>query len=147
MNWKEILKTEKLAPLAATAGAVAFASRKALKDKEKIDVDKPTLEKLTGRQKEIDANNDGEISEEDFKLLRDKKVAKKMKSDSQIEKEILAEVKKEGGALGMKNLRAIAPRKDLLRILGAMQRKKKIYQLTDGDYYTHKPSRRRGFTP
>ena len=51
MNWKEILKTEKLAPLAATAGAVAFASRKALKDKEKIDVDKPTLEKLTGRQK------------------------------------------------------------------------------------------------
>jgi len=127
MSWKDILK--------AHCGS------------EKLDdEDKPTFEKLTGRQKEIDANNDGEISGEDFKLLRDKKVAKKMKSDSQIEREILAEIKKEGGALGMKNLRAIAPRKDLLRILNAMQRKKVIYRHSDGDIYTHKPSRGRGFT-
>ena len=127
MSWKDILK--------AHCGS------------EKLDdEDKPTFEKLTGRQKEIDANNDGEISGEDFKLLRDKKVAKKMKSDSQIEREILAEIKKEGGALGMKNLRGIAPRKELLRILGAMQRKKVIYRHSDGDIYTHKPSRGRGFT-
>ena len=92
MNWKEILKTEKLAPLAATAGAVAFASRKALKDKEKIDVDKPTLEKLTGRQKEIDANNDGKISrsdrsfvdgfeenKKDWKLFNQEQAKKEMK--------------------------------------------------------------------
>ena len=130
MSWKDILKAEK-----AHCGS------------EKLDdEDKPTFEKLTGRQKEIDANNDGKISGEDFKLLRDKKVAKKMKSDSQIEREILAEIKKEGGALGMKNLRGIAPRKELLRILGAMQRKKVIYRHSDGDIYTHKPSRGRGFT-
>jgi len=131
MSWKDILKAEK-----AHCGS------------EKLDEEeeKPSFEKLTGNQDRIDANKDGKISGEDFKLLRDKKVAKKMKSDSQIEKEILAEIKKEGGALGMKNLRAIAPRKDLLRILGAMQRKKTIYRHNDGDIYTHKPSRGRGFT-
>lgn len=42
-------------------------------------------------------------------MLRDEKKA--VKSDSDIEKEILAEIKKEGGALGMKNLKAIAPKK------------------------------------
>jgi len=129
MSWKDILKTEK-----AHCGS------------EKLDDEEEPFEKLTGNQDRIDANKDGKISGEDFKLLRDKKVAKKMKSDSQIEKEILAEIKKEGGALGMKNLKAIAPRKDLLRVLNAMLRKKVIYQHNDGDIYTHKPSKGRGFT-
>ena len=70
-------------------------------------------------------------------MLRDEKKA--MKTDAQIEKEILAEIKKEGGALGMKNLKAIAPKKDLERILNAMKRKKVIFMHSDGDIYTHKP--------
>ena len=94
---------------------------------------------LTGNQKEIDADGDGKISGKDFKMLRDEKKA--VKSDSDIEKEILAEIKKEGGALGMKNLKAIAPKKDLERILNAMKRKKVIFMHSDGDIYTHKPKR------
>ena len=69
---------------------------------EKLDEEEPAFEKLTNQDR-IDANKDGKISGEDFKLLRDKKVAKKMKSDSQIEKEILVEIKKEGGALERKS--------------------------------------------
>ena len=68
---------------------------------------------------------------------------KAAKNDSQIEKEILAEIKKEGGALGMKNLKSIADRKNLNRVLDALVRRKKIYIHTDGDIYTHKPSSKR----
>ena len=113
MTWEDILKihcgTEKT-------------------DEEKI---------LVGNQKEIDADGDGKISGKDFARLRDEKKA--VKSDSDIEKEILAEIKKEGGALGMKNLKAIAPKKDLERMLNAMKRKKVIFMHSDGDIYTHKP--------
>ena len=31
------------------------------------------MDKLKGKQKELDANNDGQISGEDFKLLREQK--------------------------------------------------------------------------
>ena len=79
----------------------------------------------------------GEITEADFDKLREEKKA--MKTDAQIEKEILAEIKKEGGALGMKNLKAIAPPKELKRILDAMKRKKVIFMHKDGDIYTHSP--------
>ena len=101
---------------------------------EKTDYEEKTL---TGNQKEIDADGDGKISGKDFKMLRDEKKA--VKSDSDIEKEILAEIKKEGGALGMKNLKAICPPKDLKRVLDAMKRKKVIFMHSDGDIYTHKP--------
>ena len=100
---------------------------------EKTDAEKT----LSGNQKEIDADGDGKISGKDFKMLRDEKKA--VKSDSDIEQEILAEIKKEGGALGMKNLKSIAPKKDLERILNAMKRKKVIFMHSDGDIYTHKP--------
>jgi len=121
MNWKDILKnhcgTEK-------AGCSCPSCEKQQFEK-----------KLFGNQKRIDANNDGEITGEDFEILNKKAV----KEDSQIEKEILAEIKKEGGALGMKNLKSIAPPKELNRILNAMMRSKVIYQHKNGDYYTHNP--------
>ena len=70
---------------------------------------------------------------------------KAVKTDRQIEKEILAEIKKEGGALGMKNLKSITDRITLNRVLDALVRRKIIYIHTDGDIYTHKPaSKRRG---
>tara|TARA_R110002020_G_C16242557_1_gene769208 strand:+ start:1129 stop:1419 length:291 start_codon:yes stop_codon:yes gene_type:complete len=72
-------------------------------------------------------------------------ILKAKESDREIEEKILAEIKKEGGALGMKNLKSIADRKTLKRIVNDLVRKKKIYIHTDGDIYTHKPeSKRRG---
>ena len=43
------------------------------------------------------------------------------------------------GAIGMKNLKAIAPLKELKRVLDAMKRKKAIFMHKDGDIYTHSP--------
>jgi len=72
---------------------------------------------------------------------------KAVKTDKQIEKEILAEIVKEGGALGMKNLKSIADRKNLIRVLNALVRRGTIFHHKEGDIYTHKPrSRGRGFT-
>ena len=56
-----------------------------------------------------------------------------IKSDKVIEDKIIAEFKKEGGALGMKNLKAIAPPKELKRVLDAMKRRKLIYVHEHGD--------------
>ena len=56
-----------------------------------------------------------------------------LKSDKEIEDKIIAEFKKEGGALGMKNLKGIAPPKELNRVLDAMKRRKLIYVHEHGD--------------
>jgi hypothetical protein len=55
--------------------------------------EKQEMEKLVGNQKKIDADKDGKITGKDFAMLREKKtkLKKTHKSDSQIEKEILAE--------------------------------------------------------
>jgi len=116
MSWKDILKTEDEKAHCGT------------KQDEKM---------LYGNQKRIDKDKDGKITGKDFAMLRDEKKA--MKTDAQIEKEILAEIKKEGGALGMKNLKAICPPKELKRVLNAMKRKKVIFMHKDGDIYTHSP--------
>ena len=65
-----------------------------------------------------------------------KKILKK-----DIEEEILEEVKEEGGALGMKNLKDIADKKELKETLNEMEDEGKIFEHVDGDYYTHKPKR------
>ena len=72
---------------------------------------------------------------------------KAVKTDKQIEKEILAEIEKEGGALGMKNLKSIADRKNLIRVLNALVRRGTVNHHKHGDLYTHEPkkgSKRRG---
>ena len=56
-----------------------------------------------------------------------------LKSDKEIEDKIIAEFKKEGGALGMKNPKDIAPPKELKRVLDAMKRRKLIYVHEHGD--------------
>jgi len=98
-----------------------------------------TNKALSDKQKKLDRNKNGKIDGGDFAMLRNERNRKAVKSDAQIEKEILAEIKKEGGALGMKNLKAIAPLKELKRVLDAMKRKKAIFMHKDGDIYTHKP--------
>jgi hypothetical protein len=140
MTWKDILKSH--------CGT------------EKLDTEE---KKLVGNQKRIDADKDGKITGKDFAMLREKKaqvkcpkckgkgcahcdnkgyhISKSHKSDSQIEKEILAEIKKEGGALGMKNLKPICPSEDLQRVLGKMKKEGKVFMHKDGDIYTHEPKR------
>ena len=98
-----------------------------------------TNKALSGKQKKLDRNKNGKIDGGDFAMLRNEKTRKAVKPDAQIEKEILAEIKKEGGALGMKNLKAISPLKELKRVLNAMKRKKVIFMHKDGDIYTHRP--------
>ena len=120
MSWKEVLK--------AHCGTERMDTE---------DDDEEFGKTLVGNQKRLDKDKDGKITGKDFKMLRDEKKA--VKSDSDIEKEILAEIKKEGGALCMKNLKAICPPKDLKRVLDAMKRKKVIFMHNDGDIYTHKP--------
>ena len=115
MNWKDILKAEK-----AHCGSEKTESE-----------EKEEFEKFP------DLSGDGKITQKDILMGRgviDKDGEKKaLKSDSQIEKEIIAMFKKEGGALGMKNLKSIAPPKELNRILAAMKRRKLIYTHKHGD--------------
>ena len=133
MNWKDILK--------ASCGS----------HREKIDTERGSCgcascekqqfeKKLVGNQKRIDANNDGEITGEDFQMLRER-TKKAVKDDKAVEKEILAEVKKEGGALGMKNLKGIADGKQLNKVVNSMLKRKVLFKHKNGDLYTHNPIR------
>ena len=56
-----------------------------------------------------------------------------------MEKKILAEVKKEGGALGMKNLKGIGSPKKLKMVLEDMKKRGTIHEHSNGDFYTHEP--------
>ena len=117
MTWKDILKTEK----------AHFNTSKLDSEKEEFE------KKLIGNQKRIDSDKDGKITGNDFKLL----------NKENPEKMILREIQKEGGALGMKNLKGIP---NLKETLDRMVKEGKIFIHKDGDIYTHKPSRGRGFT-
>lgn len=56
-----------------------------------------------------------------------------------IERDILSEIEKEGGALGMKNLKDIADEQNLNEVLSQMEAAGKIFRHEDGDIYTHEP--------
>ena len=137
MNWKDILKAEEKAHC---------GSEKADDEKEEFE------KKLIGNQKRIDANKDGKITGEDFKLLNKgkesslpEKTVKELEEHSQ---KVLREIEKEGGALGMKNLDKIFRDNPELakKVLTKLKKEGKIFVHKDGDIYTHKPSRGRGFT-
>ena len=137
MNWKDILKAEEKAHC---------GSEKADDEKEEFE------KKLIGNQKKIDANKDGKITGEDFKLLNKgkdstltEKTRKELEKATQM---VLREIEKEGGALGMKNLDKIFRDKRELakKVLTKLKKEGKIFVHKDGDIYTHKPSRGRGFT-
>ena len=139
MSWKDILKDH--------CGG----------NREKMNTsDEKEIEKLTGGQKELDKDKDGKITEKDLAMLRNEKVSKRELRDGDttishdeckdMEKKILAEVKKEGGALGMKNLKGIGSPKKLKMVLKDMMERGTIKQHKHGDFYTDNPSRGRGFT-
>jgi len=134
MNWKEILKMH------------CGGSR------EKSDVEEDEEEKvLYGKQKKLDKDKDGKITGKDFAMLRREKINKRELKEGNItisqdeckdmERKILAEVKKEGGALGMKNLKGIGSPKKLRMVLKDMIERGTIHEHTNGDFYTHKPKK------
>ena len=123
MSWKDILK--------ASCGS----------HREKVDTEKDEkqqFEKLVGNQKRIDVNNDGKITADDFAQLREK-TKKAEKSIEQIKKEIFQEVVKEGGALGMKNLKSIASQDLLDKAISQLMQEQKLFEHKHGDFYTHSP--------
>ena len=61
-----------------------------------------------------------------------------LKEDS-LESKILGEIEKEGGALGMKNLKQFADEDKLREALSSMEKEGKIFMHKDGDIYTHEP--------
>lgn len=115
-----------------------------------------TNKALSGKQKKLDINNNGKIDGGDFAMLRNKKVKKslfgkdpeemtdfmnvtpRMKS-AKIERQILREIKKEGGALGMKNLKKFGKETEIKRALDKLEKEGKIFMHKDGDIYTHSP--------
>ena len=56
-----------------------------------------------------------------------------------LEYKILREIEKEGGALGMKNLKQFADEDKLREALSSMEKEGKIFMHKDGDIYTHEP--------
>tara|TARA_R100001440_G_scaffold577_6_gene1823 strand:+ start:1803 stop:2171 length:369 start_codon:yes stop_codon:yes gene_type:complete len=90
-----------------------------------------------------DLSGDGKITRKDILIGRgviDKDGEKKAeKSIEQIKKEILQEVMKEGGALGMKNLKSIASQDLLDKAISQLMQEGKLFEHKHGDFYTHTP--------
>ena len=107
---------------------------------------------LYGGQKKLDKDKDGKITGKDFAMLRDEKksfgdpdemtdfmnISPRMKTEK-LERQILREIKEEGGALGMKNLKQFGKESEIKRVLEKLEKEGKIFMHTDGDIYTHKP--------
>jgi len=107
---------------------------------------------LYGGQKKLDKDKDGKITGKDFAMLRDEKksfgdpdemtdfmnISPRMKTEK-LERQILREIEKEGGALGMKNLKQFGKESEIKRVLEKLEKEGKIFMHTDGDIYTHKP--------
>ncbi len=58
-----------------------------------------------------------------------------------MEDKILREIEKEGGALGMKNLKQFGEESEIKRVLAEMEKEGKVFMHKDGDIYTHEPKR------
>ncbi len=56
-----------------------------------------------------------------------------------LESKILSEIEKEGGALGMKNLKQFGDESKIKQALSKLRKEGKIFMHEDGDIYTHKP--------
>lgn len=62
-----------------------------------------------------------------------------LKTEAMLERQILSEIEKEGGALGMKNLKQFGEESELKEALSRMEKEGKIFMHKDGDIYTHEP--------
>lgn len=83
---------------------------------------------------------DGKSVKKDAKKVTMKFHPQLKKAMEDTEQVILREIEKEGGALGMKNLREVVPDEDELKsTLGDMINQGKVFVHEDGDIYTHEP--------
>ena len=79
------------------------------------------------------------VFEEDPEEMTDfMNISPRMKA-SKLERQILREIKKEGGALGMKNLKQFGKESEIKRALSKLEKEGKVFMHEDGDIYTHKP--------
>ena len=62
-----------------------------------------------------------------------------LKTEAMLERQILSEIEKEGGALGMKNLKQFGEESEFKEALSRMEKYGKIFMHKDGDIYTHEP--------
>ena len=77
--------------------------------------------------------------EEDVEEMTDfMNITPRMK-ELKLERQILREIEKEGGALGMKNLKQFGKESEIKRALSKLEREGKVFMHEDGDIYTHKP--------
>jgi len=65
-------------------------------------------------------------------------ISPKMKT-AKLERQILREIEKEGGALGMKNLKQFGEESEIKAALSKLEKEGKVFMHEDGDIYTHKP--------
>jgi len=83
---------------------------------------------------------DGKSIKKDAKKVTMKFHPQLKKAMENTEQVILNEIEKEGGALGMKNLKKVVPdEKELKSTLDNMIRQGKVFVHKDGDIYTHEP--------
>lgn len=68
--------------------------------------------------------------------------SKKKDVESVLSHMILREIEKEGGALGMKNLKQFGKESELKEVLSQMEKEGKIFMHKDGDIYTHEPKKK-----
>ena len=79
------------------------------------------------------------VFEEDPEEMTDfMNISPRMK-EAKLERQILREIKKEGGALGMKNLKQFGKESEIKRALSKLEKEGKVFMHEDGDIYTHKP--------
>lgn len=119
MNWKDILKAPPLTP----------EEEKLIEEEMRFrNVDRKEAERTIRRK----ANKLGQRKQPSYEDYMSS-----YKED--IESKILAEIKKEGGALGMKNLKQFGEEAEIKRALDKLEKEGKIFMHKDGDIYTHKP--------
>tara|TARA_R100001460_G_scaffold24841_5_gene49913 strand:- start:772 stop:1419 length:648 start_codon:yes stop_codon:yes gene_type:complete len=86
---------------------------------------------------------DGKSIKKDAKKVTMKFHPQLKKAMENTEQVILNEIEKEGGALGMKNLRKVVPDEEELKsTLDNMINQGKVFVHEDGDIYTHEPDNR-----
>ena len=86
----------------------------------------------------LDLDKDGDKEEPMKDAVKDKEKVGKELTDN-VESQILREIEKEGGALGMKNLERFGKEGELKQVLSQMEKEGKIFMHKDGDIYTHEP--------
>jgi hypothetical protein len=115
MTWKDILKAPPLTPEEEKQVQDLMRFRNMMREKaEKI------VRRKTGKG-----------------ARQRSSVGRMVKQD--IKAKILAEIKKEGGALGMKNLKQFGEEAEIKRALAELEKDGKVFMHKDGDIYTHNP--------